>query len=95
MVSGLTRRTKWANSAPANPAKKALTLNEAIQLWTTNAAYVSFAEDRKGPLECGKLADFVILSNDPYKVSAKEINKIEVEKTFVGGKIVWNNRASA
>lgn len=72
-----------------------LTLNEAIQLWTTNAAYVSFAEDRKGPLECGKLADFVILSNDPYKVSAKEINKIEVEKTFVGGKIVWNNRASA
>jgi predicted amidohydrolase YtcJ len=71
-----------------------LTLDEAIKLWTTNAAYVGFAEDKKGSLECGKLADFVVISHDPYDMNLGDINKIEVEKTFVGGERVWNKDES-
>jgi len=66
-----------------------LTLDEAISLWTTNAAYVSWAEEKKGSLSCGKLADFVILSDDIHRVKLADIDKIEVEKTFVGGEVVW------
>lgn len=67
-----------------------LTLDEAIRLWTINSAYVSFAENKKGSLECGKLADFVVLSEDPYKVDKGKVDRIQVEKTFVGGKKVWD-----
>jgi len=66
------------------------TLDEAIQMWTTNAAYITFAEDKKGSLDCGKLADFIVISHDPYDLPLEDINKIEVEKTFVGGEMVWN-----
>jgi predicted amidohydrolase YtcJ len=71
-----------------------LSLDEAIRIWTINSAYVSFAEDKKGSLECGKLADFIVLSEDPYKVNLKQLDKIEVEKTFVGGKMVWDKEIS-
>jgi len=75
---------------PGNFSHEApFTVEEAIRAWTTNAAYVSLAEKKKGSLEPGKLADFVLLSEDPYKVDPKTFEKIEVEKTFVGGRIVW------
>ena len=66
-----------------------LTIDEAIRLWTTDAAYVTRTETRKGSLACGKLADFVVLSHDPFAVIPGELDKIRVERTYVGGKAVW------
>jgi hypothetical protein len=68
-----------------------LTVEEAIQLLTREAAYGTFEEDRKGTLESGKLADLVVLSNNPLTVSAEDVRNIEVLMTIVGGKVVFKS----
>ena len=62
-----------------------VSVKEAIKMFTVNAAYSAFEENEKGTLEVGKLADLVVLSDDPFKVPPKELNKIKVEKVFVEG----------
>jgi predicted amidohydrolase YtcJ len=62
---------------------------EAIEIFTINNAKIGFEEDVKGSIEEGKLADFVVLSDDPYRVPREKIREIKVEMTIVGGKVVY------
>ena len=57
-----------------------------MRLITHNVAFLNFEEDLKGTLEPGKLADFVVLSDDPREAPADEI---QVEMTVVGGETVF------
>lgn len=82
----VTRKSKEGNVY--GPEQK-LSVEQAIRLWTLGGAYASFEENIKGSIEVGKLADVVILSNDPNKVSPDAIKDIQVEKTIVGGKIKY------
>jgi predicted amidohydrolase YtcJ len=63
-----------------------LSVMDALAMYTREGAYASFEEDIKGTIEKGKLADFVVLSDDPRKV---DISSIRVEMTIVGGKVVY------
>jgi predicted amidohydrolase YtcJ len=62
---------------------------EAIELFTINGAKIGFEENSKGNIKIGKLADFVVLADDPYRVPREKIGGIKVEMTIVGGKIVY------
>ena len=62
---------------------------EAISMYTRNAAYVSYEEDLKGTIEAGKLAGFVILDADVFHIEPEKIKDITVEKTYLGGKLVY------
>jgi predicted amidohydrolase YtcJ len=62
---------------------------EALRSWTIEGAYAAFEEARKGSLEPGKMADFVMLSGDIMTISAAEIAKTRVILTVAGGKIVF------
>jgi predicted amidohydrolase YtcJ len=62
---------------------------EAIEMFTINGAKIGFEEDLKGSIEEGKLADFVVLSDDPYRVPCEKIGGINVEMTIVGGNIIY------
>ena len=62
---------------------------EAIETVTVNAARQYFMEDERGSIEAGKKADFIIADENPLKVSADEIRKIRVRKLYKEGKIVW------
>ena len=66
-----------------------LTPMKGIRAYTINAAYASFEEKIKGSIERGKLADFVILSENPCEVDPWEIRNIKVECTIIGGEIVY------
>ncbi len=53
------------------------------------AAYAEFAESRKGTLERGKLADFVILDRDLTRIPGEGIRDVKVMMAVVGGRIVY------
>jgi predicted amidohydrolase YtcJ len=70
------------------PAQK-ITLEDALQGYTNNSAYAAFDEKRKGSLEKGKLADFVVLNTDLTKIAPEKIRDAKVLMTIVGGKVVY------
>ncbi len=66
-----------------------ISVEDALRIYTINAAYASFEEDIKGSVEVGKLADLVVLSENPFTVESDEIRDIKVKMTIVGGKVVY------
>ena len=68
---------------------------EAIEIFTINGAIIGFEENLKGSIEPGKLADFVVLGQDPYRVAPDKIRDIPIEATIVGGKIVYQKTDGA
>lgn len=65
-----------------------VSVSEAIKVGTINGAYASYEEGIKGSLEPGKLADLVVLEQDPHKVEPATIVDIPVERTMVNGRWV-------
>jgi len=72
----------------SNPAERVDVLT-ALRLFTENAARIGFEENDKGTLTPGKLADLVVLGENPLRVSADELKDIPVEMTVVGGEVVF------
>lgn len=89
MWCAVNRKTR--SGADIGPQEK-LTPLEALRAYTINGAFASFEEDIKGSIEPGKLADVVVLSANPLEIEPSEIKNIVVEKTIVGGEIVYENK---
>jgi hypothetical protein len=67
-----------------------LTLEQAFDAFTRTAAFASFAEDRIGTLEPGRMADFVFIDRDIFRTSdPREIRETRVLETWVGGQQAW------
>ncbi|HBB93067.1 MAG TPA: amidohydrolase [Bacteroidales bacterium] len=64
-------------------------VDEALKAYTIGAAYASFDEKRKGTLDPGKLADFIILDRDITRLPPEEIRNVKVVRTVVGGRTVF------
>lgn len=67
-----------------------MTVEEALRGYTVEAAYAEFEEKEKGSIEQGKLADLIVISNDPTKVAPAELLRTAVLKTFINGKLVYS-----
>ena len=67
-----------------NPLQR-ITVFEAMQMFTSTAAFSAFEENEKGTLETGKYADLVVLNDDPFKVPADKIKDIGIHSVFVKG----------
>jgi hypothetical protein len=67
-----------------------LSREEALRAATLESAYLTFEEDEKGSLEPGKLADLVVLSDNPLTCDEARIKDIAADMTIVGGRIVYN-----
>jgi predicted amidohydrolase YtcJ len=68
-----------------------LSVEEALRMYTLDAAYCSGEENIKGSIEEGKLADLTVLSTDPADVPTDKIKDIQVAMTIVDGKVVYSN----
>jgi predicted amidohydrolase YtcJ len=66
-----------------------ITRLEALRMWTLNAAWMTFEEERKGSIEPGKLADFVVISKDLLTCPEAAIKDIEAVLTVVDGREVY------
>jgi hypothetical protein len=83
----LTRHARWMDE-PLHP-EQAITREQAIRFYTINNAYLTFEEKEKGSLEQGKLADFIVLDRDILTCPVDEVREIQVEQTWLGGKLVF------
>lgn len=82
----VTRKTADGNVIGPD---EAIGVEDAIRVYTCDAAYTCFEDDVKGSIEPDKLADFVVLSDDPTAVDPDEIHEIEVDRTFLAGEQVF------
>ncbi|MDE0628283.1 MAG: amidohydrolase [Bryobacterales bacterium] len=77
-----------ADGSVRNPEQR-VTREEALRMWTLNAAYLSFEEDVKGSLEPGKYADFAVLDRDILECSEESLRGTQVLETVLGGRTVY------
>ena len=68
--------------------EQAITPAEAIRIYTMNGAYSGFEENMKGSIEKGKLADLIVVSDDPLTAAPDKLKDIKVKITIVDGKVV-------
>jgi hypothetical protein len=85
-----TMVTRTSREGIVRGANQAISAQEAIFVATANGAYVSNEEEIKGLVKEGYLADLVILDRDPTAINPAGIGNTVVEKTIVGGRIVYS-----
>jgi predicted amidohydrolase YtcJ len=91
MWIALTRQPRGSDE-PLH-SEQSLTREQAIRFYTINNAYLTFEEDKKGSLEPGKFADFIVLDRDILSCPLDEVKDIQVEQTYLGGKRIYARRS--
>jgi predicted amidohydrolase YtcJ len=86
-IQGMVTRTGW-NGETWGPEQR-ITVAEALKVNTLNGAYASHEEAIKGSITPGKLADYVVLEEDPHTVSPDRIKDIRIARTVTGGTTVY------
>jgi predicted amidohydrolase YtcJ len=66
-----------------------ISVDEAMKICTMHGAYASCEEGIKGSLTAGKLADIVLLEQDPHDVDPDTIKDIRIQRTILGGQTVY------
>jgi predicted amidohydrolase YtcJ len=88
----VTRRGPDAPAGPAWLPDELVDLPTAIAAYTTNGAFLSFEEKRRGSIEAGKAADLIVLDRNLFKVPAQQIHEANVILTLLEGKVVYSDR---
>jgi predicted amidohydrolase YtcJ len=86
-MQGMVTRTGWNGETWG--ARQRVTVAEALRINTLNGAYASHEERIKGSIAPGKLADYVVLAEDPHTVSPDRIKDIKIIRTVTGGNVVY------
>jgi predicted amidohydrolase YtcJ len=81
----------WATTDPNHPAE-ALSREQAVVAYTRGSAYAEFAENEKGTLRPGYLADLAVLSQDVFTIDAAKLPETESVLTMVGGRVVYEKK---
>ncbi|MFI5114541.1 MAG: amidohydrolase [Terriglobales bacterium] len=89
--TALTRQTAEGEPAGGFVPQQRLSLEDTIRAYTLGAAFAGRREKTEGSLEPGKLADFIVLDRDLFRIEPSEIGKTEVLLTMVGGKVVYES----
>src|SRR5205085_298193 len=88
--AAVARKSVRGESGQGWHPEQAVSRDQALKMFTINAAFAAFEENDKGSIEPSKLADFTILSNDIMKIPEPEILKTRCVMTVIGGEIVYS-----
>src|SRR2546427_104788 len=88
-MQGMVTRTGWDGKTWG--ANQRISVDEALRVNTLNGAYNSHEEAIKGSITPGKLADFVVLSDDLFTMDKEKIKDVQIVRTVVGGSTVYQS----
>ena len=95
LYAAVTRQFPDGTPAGGWFPEERITMEQAVEFYTLGSAYAEFAEERKGSITEGKLADFVLLTRDIFTIPRREILDTAAALTVVGGKVVYEAPARA
>ena len=72
--------------------QEAITVADALRMWTIWPARAVGEGNQKGTIEVGKFADMVVLSDDPFQIPSEQLKDLKASKTIVGGRIVFERK---
>jgi predicted amidohydrolase YtcJ len=85
MKAAVTRTSDMGVIQP----EEAISVKDALRMWTVWAARSIQEEKERGSIEVGKLADMAVLSDDILSIPPARIDQVKVEQTIVGGEVVY------
>jgi len=88
IYAATTRRTLDGKNPDGWIPEQKISVIQAVHAYTVGSAYAESQDDIKGSIAPGKLADFVVLSQDIFHIDPIEIERVKVDLTAVGGEIV-------
>jgi predicted amidohydrolase YtcJ len=90
-IEGLVTRADPSGQFPGTLwVEQALTLDEAIAVYTTASSKAMGLGDITGSLEVGKAADFIVLDRNPWQIPATDLADVTVMQTWFAGEQVFN-----
>ncbi len=89
IYAAVTRRTIDDKNPNGWVPEQKISLEEAIQGFTSGGAFAEFAEMSKGSIEPGKLADLVVLDKNLFEIPPEEIRNAKVRMTILGGRVIY------
>ncbi len=90
IYAAVTRHTLDGKNPNGWQPQQKITIAETVRAYTVGSAYAEFAENVKGSIAPGKLADVVILDRDIFTIDPVEILKARVALTIMDGKVVYS-----
>ena len=92
IYAAVTRRTLDDRNPNGWVPEEKITVEDALRAYTMGSAYAGFDEKKKGSIERGKLADFVMIDRDLTKIAPETIKDARVMMTVVGGRVVFERK---
>ncbi|MGG0892322.1 amidohydrolase [Cytobacillus horneckiae] len=94
MIGIHTAVNRKVNSGTEFGRQQRVSLLEAIRMYTYNAAFASFDEDKKGSIEVGKMADLIVADRALLQMLLENLKDVQIEMTMIDGKIVYEKSLS-
>jgi len=91
LQTAVTRQTREGMPEAGFVPSQRLTVAQAVQGYTLDAAFAGRREKTEGSLEKGKLADLIIVSNNIFEIDPHKISETKVRTTIVGGQVVYQS----
>jgi len=89
IAAAVTRRTTDGKNPGGWFPEQKLTLEQTLAGYTRNGAYAEFAENVKGTIAPGKLADLVVLDRNIFEIPPADIAEARVKLTILDGEIIY------
>lgn len=89
IYAAVTRRTLDEQRPGGWVPEQKITVDEALRAYTAGAAYAGFAEQHRGVIKKGMLADLTMIDRDLTRIAPETIRDAQIVRTIVGGKVVY------